>query len=335
MISVGLIGYGYWGPNMARNIQENNDMKLRIICDSNTYSLQRASQRYPHVRCTDNVKEILNDPKIDAVIIATPANTHFDLASQALNSGKHVLVEKPMTDSVQSALELLELSEKVNRVLMVDHTFIYTPAVNQLKKIVSSGELGSILYYDSIRINLGLFQHDINVIWDLAPHDISIMHYLIEKSPVSVSAQGAKFLNNEIESIAYVHLTFDDGLIAHFHVNWLAPVKIRRTVIGGSKKMTVYDDVEPTEKIKVYDKGIDITSEEGILETLVQYRTGDIQIPHLENREALSVEIDHFKDCIINGKVPITDSHAGLEVVKVLEAAHQSIRKEGLPVFLD
>lgn len=335
MINIGLIGYGYWGPNMARNVQENNDLELRTICDSNTRSLERALQRYPHVRCTEHFQDILNDTSIDAVIIATPISTHFELASQALKSGKHVLVEKPMTDSVHSARELIELSEKANRILMVDHTFIYTQAVNKLKKIISSEELGVLLYYDSIRINLGLFQHDINVIWDLAPHDISIMHYLIDKSPTTVSAQGARFLDNNLESMAYVHLTFDDGLIAHFHVNWLAPVKIRKTVIGGSKKMVVFNDVEPTEKIKIYDKGIEVTSEEGIFETLVQYRTGDIKIPHLENKEALSVEVEHFKDCIVNGKVPITDSHSGLEVVRVLEAAQESIKLEGLPVSLN
>lgn len=335
MISVGLVGFGYWGPNMARNVQDNKDMDLAMICDNNFHSLEKAKKRYPHVKYTSDFQDILKETNIDAVIIATPVSTHYELTSQVLKSGKHVLVEKPITNSVQKAKELLELSNQVNRVLMVDHTFIYTPAVRQLKNIISSGELGSLLYYDSIRINLGLFQHDINVIWDLAPHDISIMHYLIGKSPQTVSAQGARFFDNDLESMAYVHLTFDDGLIAHFHVNWLAPVKIRKTLIGGSKKMVVYNDVEPTEKIKVYDKGIDITSEEGILDTLVQYRTGDIQIPHLDNKEALSVELEHFRDCIINGKSPITDSYAGLEVVKVLSAAQESIQKKGLPVSLD
>lgn len=334
MINIGLIGFGYWGPNMARNVQENNGLSLAIICDLNPKSLEKAQKRYPHVKCTTDYHNILNNEKIEAVIIATPVSTHYELASQALNKGKHVLVEKPMTDNVRESQELVDLSQKVNKVLMVDHTFIFTPAVKKLKNIISSGDLGSLLYYDSIRINLGLFQHDINVIWDLAPHDISIMHYLIDETPNTVSAQGARFLNNNLESMAYVHLTFDNGLIAHFHVNWLAPVKIRKTLIGGNKKMVVYNDVEPTEKIKVYDKGIDVNSTEGILDALVQYRTGDIQIPHLDNKEALNVELEHFKDSIINNTTPITGCLAGLEVVKVLAAAQESVKKDGLPVNL-
>ncbi len=320
---------------MARNVQENPDMELRTICDIDVSSLERVQQRYPNVKCTSDFQDILRDKKIEAVIVATPVSTHYDLAFSALKAGKHVLVEKPITDSVKSAVELLELSEKVKRVLMVDHTYIYSPAVQMLKNIVLSGELGTMLYYDSVRINLGLFQHDINVIWDLAPHDISIMHYLIGKTPSLVSAHGARFMNHDLEGMAYVHLTFDDGLVAHFHVNWLAPVKIRKTIIGGSKKMVVYNDVEPTEKIKVYDKGIDVTTEESIFKTLIQYRTGDIQIPHFENREALSVEIEHFADCVKNSKFPYTDGYTGLQVVRVLEAAQESIRKEGQPVSLD
>lgn len=334
MIPVGLIGYGYWGPNMARNVQENPDLELQIICDIDESSLRRAKQRYPYVKCTSEIGDLLDDQKIRAIIVATPVSTHFELASKAFHAGKHVLVEKPMVDSVASGIELVKLAKKVNRVLMVDHTFIYSPAVQMLKKIVSSGELGEIMYYDSVRINLGLYQHDINVIWDLAPHDISIMYYLIKDNPRLVSAQGVGFLDDELESVAYVHLSFKNKFMAHFHVNWMAPVKIRQTVIGGRKKMVVFNDMEPTEKVKIYDKGIKVTTQEGIYKTLIQYRTGDIHIPHIDNSEPLRVEIEHFVDCIKYGTVPLTDGKMGLEVVRVLETTQKSIKNDGMPVPL-
>lgn len=334
MIPVGLIGYGYWGPNMARNVQENPDLELQTICDIDESSLRRAKQRYPYVKCTSEIGDLLDDQKIRAIIVATPVSTHFELASKAFHAGKHVLVEKPMVDSVASGIELVKLAEKVNRVLMVDHTFIYSPAVQMLKKIVSSGELGEIMYYDSVRINLGLYQHDINVIWDLAPHDISIMYYLIKDNPRLVSAQGVGFLDDELESVAYVHLSFKNKFMAHFHVNWMAPVKIRQTVIGGRKKMVVFDDMEPTEKVKIYDKGIKVTTQEGIYKTLIQYRTGDIHVPHIDNSEPLRVEIEHFVDCIKYGTVPLTNGKMGLEVVRILETTQKSIKNDGMPVPL-
>ncbi|MEE9465424.1 MAG: Gfo/Idh/MocA family oxidoreductase, partial [Candidatus Neomarinimicrobiota bacterium] len=259
----------------------------------------------------------------------------FDLASQALTAGKHVLVEKPMTDSTASALELVRLADEQGKVLMVDHTFVYSPAVQMLKQIVDSGELGDILYYDSVRINLGLFQHDINVIWDLAPHDISIMNFAIGKQPRKVWAHGSSHVGNHLENVAYVTLEFPDDFLAHFHVNWLAPVKIRQTLIGGSRKMVVYNDMEPTEKIKIYDRGIDLLPQEGIYHTLVQYRTGDISIPHLDNREPLKLELEHFVQCITDGERPWTDSTAGMQVVKVLEGAQSSIRQNGAMVEFD
>lgn len=332
MISVGLIGFGYWGPNMARNVQENSDMQLQTICDQDTDAREHARERYPGIKLTGRADDLFTDERIDAIIIATPVSTHFELASQALEAGKHVLVEKPMTDSVATATELMELAVRAGKVLMVDHTFVYSPAVQTLKKIISSGDLGKILYYDSVRINLGLFQHDINVIWDLAPHDISIMSYTVGKQPQWVSAHGSSHVGNHLENVAYVTLGFDDDFLAHFHVNWLAPVKIRQTLIGGSRKMVVYNDMEPTEKIKVYDCGIDVVPQEGIYETLIQYRTGDISVPHLENREPLKIEIEHFVDCIRDGKVPWTDSRAGVQVVKVLAAAQESIKQKGVPV---
>lgn len=334
MINVGLIGFGYWGPNMARNVQENSGMRLHAICDLEAPALNLARQRYPGVLCTGQADDLFAIEQIDAIIIATPVNTHYQLASQALGAGKHVLVEKPMTDSVTTATELMESAVRAGKVLMVDHTFVYSPAVQTLKKIISSGELGDILYYDSVRINLGLFQHDINVIWDLAPHDISIMNYTIGKQPLWVSAHGSSHVGNHLENVAYVTLGFDDDFLAHFHVNWLAPVKIRQTLIGGSRKMVVYNDMEPTEKIKIYDRGIDVIPQEGIYETLIQYRIGDIAVPHLDNREPLKTELEHFLDCIENDRIPWTGSLAGIQVVKVLAAAQESIKQNGIPIDL-
>lgn len=334
MISVGIIGYGYWGPNLARNVQENSALELKAVCDTNPKALANARKRYPTIRCIEDSENIFTDETIDAVMIATPVSTHYDLASRALRSGKHVLVEKPMTDDVAKAAELINMAKEQDKTLMVDHTFIYSPAVQTLKKVVSSGALGDILYYDSVRVNLGLFQHDINVIWDLAPHDISIMFYLVGKTPRWVSAYGASHIGNGLENIAYVNLGFADEFLAHFHVNWLAPVKIRQVLIGGNRKMVVYNDVEPTEKIKIYDTGIEVTTQEGIYKTLIQYRTGDISVPHIENRETLSVEMDHFVDCVQNRTTPWTDGQAGLEVVKVLQATQESIRNNGIPIEL-
>lgn len=334
MIGVGLIGYGYWGPNMARNVQDNSDVHLSAICDIDANALARAETRYPFVKCTSDPDDLFANDEIQAVIIATPVSTHYHLASQALLAGKHVLVEKPIADSAAAATELVQLANKFDRVLMVDHTYVYSPAVQKLKRIVSSGELGDILYFDSIRINLGIFQHDINVIWDLAPHDLSIMYYLIEKVPRFVSAHGANLISNHLESMAYVNLRFDDGLIAHFHVNWFAPVKIRQTLIGGNKKMVVYNDLDPTEKVKVYDRGVEVNTREGIYKTLVQYRTGDIEIPHLENREPLQIEIECFVESIATGHRPPTAGEDSLQIVRVLEATEESIKLNGVPVPL-
>ncbi len=334
MVSVGVIGFGYWGPNMARNVRENPHMELIAICDKDTQALDQARQRYSGIHFVRRAEELFADDKIDAIIIATPVSTHYELASSALLAGKHVLVEKPMTDSVETAEKLVETAEQTGKILMVDHTFIYSPAVQTLKKIIDGGELGDILYYDSVRINLGLFQHDINVIWDLAPHDVSIMNYTIGRQPQHVSAHGSSHIGNHLESVAHVTLGFDTGFLAHFHVNWLAPVKIRQTLIGGSRKMIVYNDMEPTEKIKIYDRGVDVIPQEGINDTLIQYRTGDIAVPHLENREPLKIEMEHFVDSILNGTTPNTDGKAGLEVVRILGATQQSIEQRGAPVEL-
>lgn len=334
MFKVGLLGFGYWGPNMARNILDNPELELSYICDIDQISIKHASERYPQVECVDIPDIVIEDRNVDIVIIATPVNTHYQLTLDALNNGKHVLVEKPMTDTHSKAVKLVNTAESNNLILMVDHTFIYSSAVAKIKEIVTSGELGELLYFDSTRINLGLFQHDINVIWDLAPHDFSILNYIIDDDPIAISAYGVSFFDKQHESIAYINLAYKSGFIAHFHVNWLAPVKIRQTIIGGSKKMLVYNDMEPTEKIKIYDKGVNITNREGIYKTLVQYRTGDIHIPHIENNEPLKTEINHFVDCLKNKRTPITDGRAGEKVVKILEASQKSITNNGIPIQL-
>src|SRR4029078_5870029 len=253
-ITIGVIGCVYWGPNLLRNFAENEQAQLRWVCDTDETRLTAMARRYPVARTTTNCRELIDDPELDAIAVVTPVGTHFQIARDALLAGKHVLVEKPLTSTVRAAEELIDLAEKNERTLMVDHTFVYTGAVLKMKEIVKSGELGDLLYFDSVRINLGLFQRDINVLWDLAPHDLSIMDYLIERQPESVSALGSCHIEPGIENIAYLMMQFADDFIAHFHFNWLAPVKIRRTLIAGARKMILYDDIEPTEKVRVYDK---------------------------------------------------------------------------------
>ncbi|WP_013334333.1 Gfo/Idh/MocA family protein [Gloeothece verrucosa] len=330
LINIGVIGYGYWGPNLVRNFSEIPEVQVKTICDLNPKLLVKAQSRYPTVKVTTDCREIFTDPKIDVVAIATPVSSHFDLAFKALQAGKHVLVEKPLTTSSQQALRLIEEAEKRNLVLMVDHTFIYTGAVRKMREIIANNGLGEIYYYDSVRVNLGLFQHDVNVIWDLAVHDLSIMNYVLPSEPVAVSATGINHVFGEPENIAYLTLFFESNLIAHIHVNWLAPVKLRRTLIGGNQKMIVYDDLEPSEKIKVYDKGIVVNgSSESVYQMLIGYRTGDMWSPKLETTEALLTEALDFINCIKQGKRPVTDGEAGLRVVRLLEAATQSMKKQG------
>jgi predicted dehydrogenase len=278
----------------------------------------------------------MNDPKIDAVMIATPVTTHFEIAKQALKRGKHVLVEKPIAASSREAHQLIELAQRKRKTLLVDHTFVYTPAVRKIKEIVASERLGSIFYFDSVRINLGLFQHDINVVWDLAPHDLSIMHYVLGKMPRSVVATGASHSNNHKENTAYISMELENNALAHIHVNWLSPVKIRRTIVGGSRRMLVFDDLESDEKLRIYDRGFHTVdgSKEGVYKTLVKYRVGDMHSPYVEKQEALKVEIEHFIDCLVKGKKPITDGEEGLKVVRVLEAIDKSLEQGGKRVRL-
>jgi predicted dehydrogenase len=346
VIGIGVIGYGYWGPNLVRNFFETPGCRVVAVSDLNPDRLARVRTRYPTIDTTADYRDLLKDSRIDAVAIATPVSTHFDLALQALKTGKHVLVEKPMACTSEQAQRLVDEAELRRRVLAVDHTFVYTSAVRKIHSLVSSGDLGDIYYYDSVRVNLGLFQHDVNVIWDLAVHDLSIMDYVLPMRPVAVSANGIGHVTGEPENIGYVTFHFDTPVMAHLHVNWLAPVKVRRTLIGGSRKMIVYDDLEPSEKIKVYDKGITVNGgghttappnggdANGRYAMLVGYRTGDVWAPQLDLTEALSVECRHFIDCIEHGRTPTADGEAGLRVVRLLEAATQSMRESGKVIEL-
>lgn len=335
MVNVGVIGYGYWGPNLARNFAEVPGAQLVGVSDLNPDRLALVQARYPAVKTSVDHHDLFADPAIDAIAIATPVSTHFELAIQALRAGKHVLVEKPLAATSEQALRLIEQAARRERVLMVDHTFVYTGAVRKIRELVTGGELGQIYYYDSVRVNLGLFQHDVNVIWDLAVHDLSIMDHVLAVPPCAVAATGMSHVPGEPENIAYLTLFFDDQLIAHIHVNWLAPVKVRRTLIGGSRKMIVYDDLEPSEKVKLYDRGITvIANAESVYQMLVGYRIGDMWAPNLDLTEALRTEALHFVGCIERGERPISDGEAGLRVVRVLEAASRSLAGRGRLVEL-
>ena len=337
LTNIGVIGLGYWGPNLLRNFAENEAAQLRWICDLDEKRLGSMSRRYPMAQTTTDYRAVVNDPTLEAVAVVTPVATHFQIAKDLLRAGKHVLLEKPLAATVREAEELIEIAEQNKLTLMVDHTFVYTVAVRKMKEIVSSGELGELLYFDSVRINLGLFQRDINVLWDLAPHDLSIMDYLIDRQPEGLSAIGSCHIEKGIENIAYLIMKFPDDFIAHFHFNWLAPVKIRHTLIAGSRKMVLYDDIEPTEKVRVYDKGVTanrVGDREAEYQTLVSYRTGDVWAPKLDSTEALRYVVAEFLDSIREGRRCLTDGHAGLRIVRILEAAHRSMKNGGQTVML-
>ena len=335
MITVGVIGYGYWGPNLVRNFAETAGARVGFVTDLRAARLSQVSARYPATKVSTDSRDLITDPSVDAVAIATPVSSHFELAMEALRAGKHVLVEKPMTSTTQQALALIEEAEKRGLVLMVDHTFVYTNAVAKMRELTQAGDLGEIYYYDSVCINLGLFQHDVNVLWDLAVHDLSIMDFVLAQSPTGVSATGLAHVPGQPENIAYMTMFFDGRLIAHVHVNWLAPVKVRRTLLGGSRRMVVFDDLETSEKIKVYDRGISVNpSQENLYQMMVGYRTGDMWAPQLGITEALQTEARHFVDCVEKKQTPLTDGHAGLRVVRLLEAAGQSMAQQGRLVSL-
>jgi predicted dehydrogenase len=333
MIRVALIGYGYWGPKVAKNLNVHEASELVAICDQRPESLCRARADFPDVILTRDPAEILTSPSIDAVAIVTPVWTHFGLAKSALENGKHVFVEKPFTSTGDQAKELIEIAERKNLTIMVDHTFLFTGAVRKIRELMDNGTLGELYYYDSTRVNLGLFQHDVNVVWDLAPHDLSIMNYLIKDAPQAVVATGQSHLNGH-EDVAYITIFYQRNIIAHVNVNWLSPVKIRTTLLGGEKKMLVWNDLEPDEKIKVYDKGVEITNQTGVYNLLVSYRSGDMCAPRIDQTEALQAETKHFIECITNGNTPINDGIAGYRVVHILEAASQSMKDKGRIVNL-
>jgi predicted dehydrogenase len=332
MIRVAVVGAGYWGPNLIRNFVACPDTELVAVCDRDEKRLAKALSGYPGVEPVRQFDEIVGRPDIDAVAIATPVNTHAPMGIAALQAGKHVLIEKPLAASVADAERLVAMAREVGRVLMVDHTYVYSGPIQRIKQIIDSGELGDLYFIDSVRINLGMFQHDVNVVWDLAPHDLSILDYLVGHLPRSISAFGTCHASEvgDIEDVAYLNLDFSDGLLASFHVNWLSPVKVRHFIIGGSKKSIVYDDLEPTERVKVYDRGITINDDmEAKRGVMVGYRTGDVWSPHIPQVEPLVQMVRHFAECIRENKQPLTDGEAGLRIVKILEAAQRSIKAQG------
>jgi predicted dehydrogenase len=332
-MKIGVVGFGYWGPNLVRNFQGTPGVDGVVCFDSSEKRLQIAKQKFPTIETFSNYDDLLKRDDVKAVAIATPVSTHFPLGIKALEAGKHLLLEKPMAESAEQCSKLIDIANKKKLALMVDHTFVYTGAVRKIKEMIDEGRLGQIMYFDSVRVNLGLFQHDTNVVWDLAPHDLSIMDYLVGQDPVGVAAIGAKHFN-DMEDIAYLTVRYNNQLLAHFHVNWMSPVKVRKILIGGSKLMVMYDDMDPSEKVKVYDKGVDIKERESIYRVLVQYRTGDMWAPKIDLGEALSLMTAEFVEAVKTGKRPTTDGRSGLKVVRILEAAQESLRGGGKMIDL-
>jgi predicted dehydrogenase len=328
MIGIGVIGYGYWGPQIVRNFHSLNGTRVLAVCDKDTEVLKLTKQAYADVEVTTDLCRVLTSPNVDAVAVVTPVWTHFELTKAALENGKHVFVEKPFTTTSEQAQQLIELAEKKNLRIMVDHTFLFTGAVKKIRQLIDGNELGNLYYYDSTRVNLGLFQHDVNVVWDLAPHDLSIMNHLIKDRAEAIVATGETHLNSQ-EDVAFITVYFEHNIIAHINVNWLSPVKVRTTLIGGEKRMVVWNDLEADEKVKVYDKGVQITNREAVYDLLVSYRSGDMWAPKVEQTEALKAECEYFIDCIQGNKQPFNDGQAGLKVVEMLEAANQSMRERG------
>ncbi len=334
MVHIGMVGYGYWGNNLLRNFINTPNCTIKTVCDLRNERLQIAKKTFPTIEITTSIEELIYDPKIDAVVVATPVFLHYKFAKMALEAGKHVLVEKPLTASIAEASELVELALKKQLILAVDHTFLFTSSVQKIKKMVDCAELGKLQYFDSTRINLGLFQPDVNVIWDLAPHDISILNYLVKEKPISVSCTGKSHTASKLEDIAYLTINYSSDFIAHFSCSWISPVKIRRILLGGDKKMCLFDDVEPTEKVKIYDTGFDVKNEEEKHKMLIDYRIGDIYLPKIAQKEALSEMAADFITAIEKKIKPLVDGESGLEVVKILDAAQRSINAKGAEIKL-
>jgi predicted dehydrogenase len=333
MIKFGVVGFGYWGPNVVRNLASLEGAQVAIVADKSPTARNRIQKAYPGIRVTADSSEVMSSTEIDAVAVVTPVWTHFELAKAALENGKHVFVEKPLTSNAAEAEELINLAARKNLLIMVDHTFLFTGAVKKIGQLLNDGALGKLYYYDSTRVNLGLFQHDVNVIWDLAPHDLSIMDHLIKEKPEAIVATGQTHLNGH-EDVAFITVYYPNKIIAHVNVNWLSPVKVRTTLIGGEKKMLVWNDLEADEKIKVYDKGVDITSQQGVYQLLVNYRSGDMWAPQIEQLEALRLELGYFVECITKNEAPLNDGASGLRVVNMLQAANESLRQRGALVNL-
>jgi predicted dehydrogenase len=327
VLRCGVIGLGYWGPNLLRNIVTSAATELVAICDRDPERCKRFARQYSVARAASDAKELFEEPDLDAVFIVTPVATHYPLTLAALRAGKHVFVEKPLAAETKHAEHLVEEAARYKRQLMVDHIFVYTPAVREIRRLIAEETLGTVLYYDSVRINLGLFQHDVNVIWDLAVHDLSIMDFILKEKPTRILATACSVISGQPENMAYLTCLFDSGMIGHCHVNWLAPLKIRRTLVGGTRRMIVYDDLEPDEKIKIYDRGYDVAMDSGELQ--FGYRLGDMLAPMLSRVEALKSAIEHFAECVASGHTPITDGNCGLRIVRLLEAASQSARQGG------
>lgn len=335
LLGIGVVGYGYWGPNLVRNFSNSGVARVVTVNDLDPAKLATSRRFHPTVATTSSFRDLLEDRRIDAIAIATPVHTHYELALAALRANKHVLVEKPLAQTSEQVIHLIDEAERRNLTLMVDHTFLYTPAVQKIRQLIQDNSLGDIYYYNSTRASLGLFQSDVNVIWDLAVHDISIIQYILNEEPIAVSATGACHVAGTPENMAHLALFFQSSCVAHISVNWLSPVKVRQTFVGGSRKMIVYDDLEPTEKIKVYDKGITVNgTAESARQLRIGYRAGDMWAPHLAATEALQTEAEHFVDCVRNGTSPVSNGRSGLRVVEILEAASRSIAAQGKPVRL-
>ena len=332
-MNFGVIGYGYWGPNIVRNLMSLEGSQVKAIAEISENARARAQKAYPGVRVTSDASEVIKSTEIDAIAVVSPVWTHYELAKAALQEGKHVFVEKPFTSNTAQAEELINLAQQKNLKIMVDHTFLFTGAVRKIRQLIDEGALGNLYYYDSTRVNLGLFQHDCNVLWDLAPHDLSIMDHLLKGKPEGVVATGQGHLNGH-EDVAFMTVYFPEKVIAHINVNWLSPVKVRTTLIGGEKRMLVWNDLAADEKVKVYDKGVKITNREGVYDLLVSYRSGDMWAPQLEQIEALRHEMNYFVECINSNQEPFNNGCAGLRVVQMLEAASDSLSKKGALVYL-
>ena len=325
---VGIIGYGYWGPNIVRNFSNHPECDVKYICDLEYKARNRAASQYPNIGIIDDPEIIFADNEIDIIAIVTPVSMHYPLAKKALKAGKHIFLEKPMVETVVQSDDLIQIAKEKNLVGIVDHTFLFTGAVMKIKEIVDSGEIGDITYFDSVRVNLGLFQHDVDVIWDLAPHDLSILFYISGEHPVAVTANGVDHLNNGLVDVAYLTLHYESKMIANFHVNWLSPVKVRKILIGGTKKMIVFDDMEPSEIIKIYDKGINVTKPEEIHQLLVKYRSGDMLAPNISPTEALSLEVNNFIDQVKSNSMDSkNDLIHGRHVIRILEASNRSLKR--------